>query len=180
MAHPPSNSSAPAGEQEMYALFAKWQILDEVTAQMFGMAIGSFIVIFTVAHWTERLFNQKYNHQGTIRTIARSIAHPLRRIHGPKIIWGITIYPGKLHIIFAYLGMNVTMVIHDQPFSAPIPTIMAKRFGWLALCNMCLAVFLGLKNTPLSPLTGRSFEALNGLHRCSGYVTVAFVVLHGM
>lgn len=48
----------------------------------------------------------------------------------------------------------------------------------LALCNLFLAVLLGLKNTPLSPLAGVSFDSLNVLHRCVGYTTVLFMVLH--
>jgi hypothetical protein len=50
----------------------------------------------------------------------------------------------------------------------------------MALCNMCLAIFLGLKNTPVSPLAGKTYQDLNVLHRCVGYTTILFVVLHAM
>ena len=50
----------------------------------------------------------------------------------------------------------------------------------MALLNVSLTVILGLKNTPLSPLAGRSYEKLNVLHRCCGYTTIAFVVLHAV
>lgn len=49
----------------------------------------------------------------------------------------------------------------------------------LALCNLSLTIFLGLKNTPLSPLAGRSYEGLNVFHRCAGYTTIVAILLHG-
>lgn len=39
-------------------------------------------------------------------------------------------------------------------------------------------MFLALKNTPLSILTGRSFDRVNALHRCCGFLTIFFMVLH--
>lgn len=50
----------------------------------------------------------------------------------------------------------------------------------LMLCNLCLVVFLGLKNTPLSPLAGRSYESINVLHRCCGYTTILLTMLHAL
>lgn len=52
------------------------------------------------------------------------------------------------------------------------------RSGRVSLCNMCLAVFLALKNTPLSPIAGRSYESLNVLHRWCGYTTILVMVVH--
>lgn len=164
----------------MYILFAKWQILDERTAKIFGVAIGGLIVIFAIAHWTERVFSKSFVHQSTLRYLVRNTTRPLRSLHGPQTILGFTLNPGRLHLIFGYISINVVLVFYDHPERAPIQTILAKRFGWLALCNMCLAVFLGLKNTPLSPLAGRSFDSVNGLHQCCGYVSVLLVVLHAM
>ena len=48
----------------------------------------------------------------------------------------------------------------------------------LTLCNLCLTVFLALKNTPLSPLAGRSYESVNVLHRLAGYTTIVTMLLH--
>ncbi|KAF2163722.1 hypothetical protein M409DRAFT_57217 [Zasmidium cellare ATCC 36951] len=180
MAHSSPDAAAEAAEKAMYALFAKWQALDEVTARIFGIAIGSLIIVFAIGHWTERLFSQSFTKPSTLRSLSRAIVRPLVRLHGPRTIFGITFHPGRMHIIFAYIAINIVMVFHDHPENAPMQTIIAKRFGWLALCNMCLAVFLGLKNTPLSPLAGRSFDAVNSLHRCCGYVTVLLVVLHAI
>lgn len=43
---------------------------------------------------------------------------------------------------------------------------------------MCLAVFLALKNTPLSSIAGRSYESINVLHRFCGYTTIFLMVVH--
>ena len=48
----------------------------------------------------------------------------------------------------------------------------------LALCNLVLTIFLALKNTPLSPLVGKSYESINVLHRCAGYTTIVAMLLH--
>ena len=48
----------------------------------------------------------------------------------------------------------------------------------MALCNLALVMFLALKNTPLSPLAGRSYENINLLHRVCGYTVIVFVILH--
>ena len=48
----------------------------------------------------------------------------------------------------------------------------------LTLCNLCLTMFLAMKNTPLSPLAGRSYESVNVLHRCAGYTTIVAMLLH--
>lgn len=52
-----------------------------------------------------------------------------------------------------------------------------KRFR-VSLCNMCLAIFLALKNTPLSPIAGRSYESINVLHRWCGYTTILLMTVH--
>ena len=44
--------------------------------------------------------------------------------------------------------------------------------------NLALVVFLGLKNTPLSPLAGKSYDSINVLHRVCGYTTILYMVLH--
>lgn len=44
--------------------------------------------------------------------------------------------------------------------------------------NICVAVFLGLKNTPLGVLTTWSYERLNVLHRIVGYTAMAQCIIH--
>lgn len=44
--------------------------------------------------------------------------------------------------------------------------------------NLCVVVFLALKNTPLAILSAYSYERLNGLHQIAGYTTFIHLVLH--
>ena len=70
------------------------------------------------------------------------------------------------------LGYNTT----ETP--EPLADYTQQFSGWLTLCNLCLTMFLALKNTPLSPLTGHSYESVNVLHRCAGYTTIVAMLLH--
>ena len=65
-----------------------------------------------------------------------------------------------------------------EPFARTLYPQTSNGKRRLTLCNLCLAVFLGLKNTPLSPLAGRSYESINVLHRCCGYTTILLMILH--
>lgn len=48
----------------------------------------------------------------------------------------------------------------------------------LSMANICLAVFFGLKNTPLGYLTTWSYERLNVLHQVVGYTAMAQCIIH--
>ncbi len=44
--------------------------------------------------------------------------------------------------------------------------------------NICVTVFLALKNTPLAFLTPYSYERINALHQVSGYLAIFFTFAH--
>ena len=46
------------------------------------------------------------------------------------------------------------------------------------MANFVLLVFLALKNTPLAPLSGRSYEKLRPLHKIAGYTCIFTSVIH--
>lgn len=48
----------------------------------------------------------------------------------------------------------------------------------VAVGNLCLLVFLALKNTPLAFLTAYSYERLNCLHQVAGFCMFLWMVLH--
>jgi hypothetical protein len=50
----------------------------------------------------------------------------------------------------------------------------------LSIANFVLLVFLALRNTPLAPLSGQSYEKLRPLHKTAGYTCIATSVLHGI
>lgn len=81
-------------------------------------------------------------------------------------------------LIAVYLALNTVLCIAYvtlEKMSNP-----AARFGWMAAANIVLAVFLGLRNTPLRPLTAHAYGQVNVLHRIVGYTAVTQVALHGV
>lgn len=50
----------------------------------------------------------------------------------------------------------------------------------VTVANLVLLVFLALRNTPLAPLSGRSYEKLRPLHKAAGYTTIVMMALHAI
>lgn len=48
------------------------------------------------------------------------------------------------------------------------------------MANLTLLVFLALRNTPLAPLSGNSYEKLRPLHKVAGYTCIVTSVIHGI
>lgn len=48
------------------------------------------------------------------------------------------------------------------------------------MANLVLLVFLALRNTPLAPLSGQSYEKLRPLHKTAGYTCIVTSVLHAI
>lgn len=48
------------------------------------------------------------------------------------------------------------------------------------MANFVLLVFLALRNTPLAPLSGQSYEKLRPLHKVAGYTCIVSSVIHGI
>jgi predicted ferric reductase len=48
------------------------------------------------------------------------------------------------------------------------------------VANFTLLVFLALRNTPLAPLSGNSYEKLRPLHKVAGYTCIVTSVIHGI
>jgi cytochrome bd-type quinol oxidase subunit 2 len=53
-------------------------------------------------------------------------------------------------------------------------------FNRISVANFVLLVFLALRNTPLAPLSGRSYEKLRPLHKTAGYTCIVTSVLHAI
>lgn len=50
----------------------------------------------------------------------------------------------------------------------------------ITVANLTLLVFLALRNTPLAPLSGNSYEKLRPLHKIAGYTTIVCALIHGL
>ncbi|KAJ5924415.1 hypothetical protein N7466_008602 [Penicillium verhagenii] len=57
---------------------------------------------------------------------------------------------------------------------------IARRMGWISVANFVLLVFLALRNTPIAPLSGQSYEKLRPLHKIAGYTCIVSSVTHGI
>lgn len=54
----------------------------------------------------------------------------------------------------------------------------AVRSSRISVSNFVLLVFLALKNTPLAPLSGHSYEKLRPLHKTAGYTCILTTFFH--
>jgi cytochrome bd-type quinol oxidase subunit 2 len=60
------------------------------------------------------------------------------------------------------------------------PSPLTRTSDRIAVANLVLLVFLALKNTPLAPLTAKSYEKLRPLHKVAGYTCIFTSCLHGI
>ncbi|GIZ42329.1 hypothetical protein CKM354_000560400 [Cercospora kikuchii] len=173
-----SQHGPPAEEVALIALFKVWQRKNQDTAKYFGVAIAGLMAVFIIGNWSCKLLKRWAKTSSTIRSAYRMSWLISRRLGRAKAFGPLTIWPLQTLLVLVYVGINVTLTFYDRPDKESLSTILAKRFGWMSLCNMCLTIFLVLKNTPLSPLAGYSYDNLNILHRCSGYTVIVFMILH--
>ncbi|TKA83980.1 hypothetical protein B0A55_00255 [Friedmanniomyces simplex] len=161
---------------EQYELFAEASIADQAAAKHFGIAIGALAGLFILAHWTQKLAPRVTNRSRSCDRLYTATIRPFRRAAAGAAVGGVLVLPGRMLLASAYFAINIVLTFTNVNWTSQ--TLFAKRLGWMALCNLCIAVFLGLKNTPLSPLAGKSYESINVLHRCCGYTTVMYMALH--
>ncbi|QMW32623.1 hypothetical protein G4B84_008054 [Aspergillus flavus NRRL3357] len=77
-----------------------------------------------------------------------------------------------------YWAINLVLILTNVDLGSL--KFVGKRLGWVALANLLLLVFLTLRNTPLAPLSGRSYEKLRPLHKTAGYTTIGLMFLHAI
>ncbi|KXT15723.1 hypothetical protein AC579_120 [Pseudocercospora musae] len=171
--------AAAAAEQRREQLFAEWLARNHSTARYWAAAMGGLIGLFVVSHWSQRLYSKHLSRKpNALRATVRAIARPVQRLSTARSLGPVTILPGKFTLALVYFAINAALTFYDSPQKAAMKTMLSKRFGWMSLLNLLLTIFLGLKNTPLSPLAGYSFDSLNVLHRCVGYTTILYMILH--
>lgn len=124
-----STAHEDTGEAARLALFAIWQVKDQKTAWYFGVAMAGLVIIFTIAHWLQLLFNKRVSKSSALSRCVRFVAHPLRRINKATIFGGIMFQPGITILAIAYFGINAGLTFYDHPERIGL-TILAKRFGW--------------------------------------------------
>jgi predicted ferric reductase len=96
---------------------------------------------------------------------------------GLRPVPGFTSF-GHAVTIMAYTGINCAVCFTNVDLTSM--AAIGARMGWLITANLCVLVFLAIRNTPMAWLVGYSYERLNVLHQAAGYTTVILTILHGV
>ncbi|KAK3305373.1 ferric reductase NAD binding domain-containing protein [Chaetomium strumarium] len=159
------------------AFFAQRQLVTERMMRYYAAGICGVIAVFVIFHWTRRLcvrVEQSKRPAGWLgRPFVASSRHGrnllVRRVPGFRSA-------GHAFIVTAYVAINVSVIFTNVDTTSL--GSLAFRFGWMALANLAVVIFLALKNTPLAFLTAHSYERLNCLHQIAGYTMFVEMVTH--
>ncbi|KAI9801891.1 MAG: hypothetical protein M1833_002205 [Piccolia ochrophora] len=153
--HYPLNSDSPEFEDLL-------QDRNELNTVIFYSYVAFVFFSFLVT----RLLRHLYLRNRHLRKETRLLARPSRLFRQ----WCIrkAFYPfatrGHMLVIVGYLIINVAVCswrVRDMLQRIQL----ARRTGWMSAINFSLVILLSMKNTPLSKLTGFSYEHLNVFHR---------------
>ncbi|TDZ41204.1 Ferric/cupric reductase transmembrane component 2 [Colletotrichum trifolii] len=157
------------------------QLMNEKNVKIYAYLICSFIVIFTLGHWLRVLKRRSQFSSLALRRVpgASVLVQVVRKVRS-ALIRKLAGFPSGGHALLIVIFTAVNIAFCFQHVETNKVANFAARFGWMAVANMSLCVFLGLKNTPLGLLSGTSYERLNFLHRLAGYFAIAQMTLHAI
>ncbi|KAK6355517.1 hypothetical protein TWF696_004616 [Orbilia brochopaga] len=130
-----------------------------------GFFYGYFALVLLIASFIH-LFRKRYVRQRDLRLRLAKYANKGRGIRAFFLKKGYLGLPTRAHtvIVFFYILINFWVCAFSSK-----PTLqliqLARKCGWFSIVNGTLLIFLAMKNTPLSYLTGFSYEKLNVFHR---------------
>ncbi|KAJ5776867.1 hypothetical protein N7520_000113 [Penicillium odoratum] len=139
----------------------------------FAIAIGAIMFLFAVYHWAS-VIHFKYGSSKSHPALTRKYREARRFLSSS--IMGLRTDRSLLYIV--YWAINLILTLTNVDLTQP--TYVAKRLGWISIANLVLLVFLALKNTPLAPLTAKSYEKLRPLHKVAGYTCIVTSLLHAI
>ncbi|KAB8209718.1 ferric reductase like transmembrane component-domain-containing protein [Aspergillus parasiticus] len=142
----------------------------------FAIALGAMMILFIVHHWLGVLYF-KYGSRKP-GPLAATFVHWHRSIRKAidRTVYGLHL--GRWLLYMVYWAINLVLILTDVDLESL--NFVGKRLGWVALANLALLVFLALRNNPLAPLSGRSYEKLRPLHKTAGYTTIGMMLLHAI
>ncbi|KAB8270215.1 ferric reductase like transmembrane component-domain-containing protein [Aspergillus minisclerotigenes] len=142
----------------------------------FAITLGAMMILFIVHHWLGVLYF-KYGSRKP-GPLAATFVYWHRSIRKAidRTIYGL--YLGRWLLYMVYWAINLVLILTNVDLGSL--KFVGKHLGWVALANLVLLVFLALRNTPLAPLTGRSYEKLRPLHKTAGYTTIGLMLLHAI
>ncbi|KAH6889671.1 hypothetical protein B0T10DRAFT_606198 [Thelonectria olida] len=158
------------------------QLDNEWILKVYATALLGLILVFSFFHWA-RFVAVRYRW---------SSSHALRQLRGFQIAlvliracrsYAVRKAPGlpsfgHVVLVAAYLMLNIALCVTNVTMAKM--SNPAARFGWMTAANITLAVFLGLRNSPLGILTSHTYNRLNVLHRVVGYTAIAQMILHAI
>ncbi|EPS38490.1 hypothetical protein H072_7759 [Dactylellina haptotyla CBS 200.50] len=130
-----------------------------------GFFYGYFALVLLIASGIH-LFRKFYVKKRELRLKMQGFANSGRKVRAFFLKKGYLGLPTRAHtvIVFFYILMNFWVCAFSSK-----PTLqliqLARKAGWFSIVNGTLLIFLAMKNTPLSYLTGFSYEKLNVFHR---------------
>ncbi|PCD23258.1 hypothetical protein AU210_014781 [Fusarium oxysporum f. sp. radicis-cucumerinum] len=145
---------------------------DRDAMKLYAAALSGLIAVFITFHTSTYLWRKAGLAQGPF-----SYSASIKSLLSRKVPIAPSLGHVFLYFIYFSLNFGFFFVKVDDSILA-LDYVLAARAGWLAVANLCLTVFLSLKNTPLGFLTGWTYDRLNSLHRASGLMTSALVVTH--
>ncbi|TDZ22220.1 Ferric reductase transmembrane component 4 [Colletotrichum orbiculare MAFF 240422] len=157
------------------------QLVNEKNVKIYAYLICFFIVIFTLGHWLRVLKRRSQFSSLALRRVpgASVLVQVVRKVRS-ALIRKLAGFPSGGHALLIVIFTAVNIALCFQHVETNKVANFAARFGWMAVANMSLCAFLGLKNTPLGLLSGTSYERLNFLHRLAGYFAIAQMTLHAI
>ncbi|KAL2759073.1 hypothetical protein ACRALDRAFT_208141 [Sodiomyces alcalophilus JCM 7366] len=177
MAGPTAGGGGPAQFPKEYAAR---QAMNQEATIYFAAAVAGLIGIVTVFHLV-RVAARNASLASAPTVVASPFFYASRLLRN-VLLRKVPGLPSAGHACLAvtYVALNIVLTfthLLDNPVMS-LKSNVASRSGWLSLANMCLAIFLGMKNTPLGYLTTWSYERLNSLHQIVGYTTMSLVIVH--
>jgi hypothetical protein len=113
---------------EQYKLFAEVSKTDQAAAKWFGVAIGSLVTVFILAHWTQKALSNVLAQSRTSSKICSTVLRPLKRFVAGVSVPGGLILPGRITLALIYFAINGAVTFTNVNWSTQ--TFFAKRLGW--------------------------------------------------
>ncbi|KAF1993734.1 hypothetical protein P154DRAFT_57719 [Amniculicola lignicola CBS 123094] len=91
--------------------------------------------------------------------------------------------PGRWHaiILLVYISTNVAYCLAlpwNRPEAASVSAALRGRSGTLAMLNLVPCILFALRNNPLIPLLGISYDDFNLFHRWSARIVIVEAIIH--
>lgn len=160
------------------AYFAQRQVENEFAVKMFLAALCGLLALFMTPHWTRPVGARLRRAGGRPANVLAwpfvAVSRLAANMLGRKAPGFFS--TGDALVTVLYVAINLACSLTGM--STNVLSTFSSRFGWMADANMCVAILLGLKNTPLAVLLPFSYERLNPVHQMVGYVQFVLTVLH--